>query len=67
MAAVRPALDTMAASVTRLASSTLKQAVASTKAAISGARLGDSYPKELVDDVFASALKRQTGVSLKYM
>ncbi len=30
-------------------------------------RLIDSFNKELVDDIFAHALKKQTGVSLKYM
>lgn len=30
-------------------------------------RLADQWPREVVDDIFASALKRQTGVSLKYM
>lgn len=32
-----------------------------------GARLADSVPREIVDDIFAHALKKQTGVSLKYM
>ncbi len=32
-----------------------------------GVRLGDHYAKEIVDDIFANALKKQTGVSLKYM
>jgi hypothetical protein len=52
------------ATISRLASPALRQAVAAAK---SGVRLGDSYPKELVDDIFAGALKKQTGVSLKYM
>jgi pyruvate dehydrogenase kinase 2/3/4 len=30
-------------------------------------RLVDHFPRELVDDIFAFALKKQTGVSLKYM
>ena len=30
-------------------------------------RLEDCLPRELVDDVFAHAIKKQTGVSLKYM
>lgn len=29
--------------------------------------MADHFPKQLVDDIFASALKKQTGVSLKYM
>lgn len=32
-----------------------------------GVRLIDSFNKELVDDIFSHALKKQTGVSLKYM
>ena len=32
-----------------------------------GARLADTVSKEVVDDIFAHALKKQTGVSLKYM
>lgn len=30
-------------------------------------RLSDSAPREVVDDIYSSALKKQTGVSLKYM
>ncbi len=30
-------------------------------------RLVDSFPKELVDDIYRSSFKRQSGVSLKYM
>jgi pyruvate dehydrogenase kinase 2/3/4 len=30
-------------------------------------RLIDSFGKELVDDIFSHSLKKQTGVSLKYM
>ncbi len=33
----------------------------------SSVRLVDHFPRELVDDIFAFALKKQTGVSLKYM
>ena len=32
-----------------------------------GVRLVDSVPRALVDDIFGHALKKQTGVSLKYM
>lgn len=60
MAATQPAMAT----VSRLASSALRQALAAKQA---GVRLGDYYPKEVVDDIFASALRKQTGVSLKYM
>ncbi|GLC46457.1 hypothetical protein PLESTB_001717800 [Pleodorina starrii] len=41
-------------------------AVASRSPGVS-VRLIDSFNKELVDDIFAHALKKQTGVSLKYM
>jgi pyruvate dehydrogenase kinase 2/3/4 len=30
-------------------------------------KLQESFPKPVVDDIFAHALKKQTGVSLKYM
>jgi len=40
---------------------------AAATAAHSGTRLADSIARELVDDIFAHALKKQTGVSLKYM
>lgn len=52
------------ATVSRLSNSILRQAYA---ANTKGVRLGENYPKELVDDIFACALKKQTGVSLKYM
>jgi len=42
-----------------------KSAVASTVA--KGVRLMDVHEQVLVDDIFAHALKKQTGVSLKYM
>lgn len=56
--------DNKMATVSRLSNSVLRQAYA---ANTKGVRLGENYPKELVDDIFASALKKQTGVSLKYM
>ena len=46
----------------RLASHALRQATAA-----AGVRLVDDFPRELCDDIFACALKKQTGVSLKYM
>lgn len=52
------------ATVSRLSNSVLRQAYAAKQ---KGVRLGDNYTKELVDDIFACALKKQTGVSLKYM
>lgn len=43
------------------------RAAAAAPAAVTGMRLADSVPREIVDDIFAHALKKQTGVSLKYM
>ena len=48
----------------RLGNSALRLAAAAKHA---GVRLGDHYPKEVVENIFANALKKQTGVSLKYM
>ena len=49
--------------VGRLASQALRAA----GAAASAVRLADHFSREVVDDIFACALKKQTGVSLKYM
>ena len=49
--------------VYRLASALVRSALAASKQV----KLSDSVPKELVDDIFASALRKQTGVSLRYM
>lgn len=49
------------ATASRLGAQALKQA------GQSSVRLVDHFPRELVDDIFAFALKKQTGVSLKYM
>jgi hypothetical protein len=35
--------------------------------AVKAVRLADSVPRAVVDDIFACALRKQTGVSLKYM
>lgn len=40
---------------------------ATESAALKGRRLVDVFPSEVVDDIFAHALKKQTGVALKYM
>lgn len=37
------------------------------RACSQGVRLIDHFSREVVDDIFACALKKQTGVSLKYM
>jgi pyruvate dehydrogenase kinase 2/3/4 len=66
MTALQPALTSMASSVlsaSRLASQTLKGATLKQ----AGVRLIDHFTREVVDDIFACALKKQTGVSLKYM
>ncbi len=44
----------------RFASAVVRSALAATK-------LSDSVPRELVDDIFSSAIRKQTGVSLRYM
>ena len=41
--------------------------VRSALAAAKQVKLSDSVPRELVDDIFGSALRKQTGVSLRYM
>eukprot|EP00887_Chlorella_sp_A99_P002545 scaffold6.g2545.t1 len=56
----------MAQMASRLSSSLLRPAGLG-KVVDKGVRLADHFHKELVDDIFASALKKQTGVSLKYM
>ena len=52
-----------ATSVLRSLVSPAAALAASTKAV----RLVDAVPKAVVDDIFACALRKQTGVSLKYM
>ncbi|CAD7705296.1 unnamed protein product [Ostreobium quekettii] len=52
--------------VSRLARTAGRQA-ASTVRGVLRSRLADSYPQETVDEIFAFALRKQTGVSLKYM
>jgi pyruvate dehydrogenase kinase 2/3/4 len=58
------ALPQAAGMASRLAGAVLRSTAATASRAV---RLGDAFPKEIVDDVFSCALKRQTGVSLKYM
>ena len=47
----------------RFASAVVRSALAATKQV----KLSDSVPRELVDDIFSSAIRKQTGVSLRYM
>lgn len=47
----------------RLAANALKQQASQGQ----GVRLIDHFSREVVDDIFGCALKKQTGVSLKYM
>lgn len=47
----------------RFASALVRSALAATKQV----KLSDSVPRELVDDIFSCAMKKQTGVSLRYM
>jgi pyruvate dehydrogenase kinase 2/3/4 len=53
--------------VSGLARAAVRAAAATQSALKQGARLADSVSREVVDDIFAHALKKQTGVSLKYM
>lgn len=55
------------ASVGRLASAAVRLRQATYGKKQIGVRLNDNWEKEVVDDIFANALKKQTGVSLKYM
>jgi pyruvate dehydrogenase kinase 2/3/4 len=41
--------------------------IKATDGAAKGARLADHWSRDVVDDIFAHALKKQTGVGLKYM
>ena len=47
----------------KFASAVVRSALAATKQV----KLSDSVPRELVDDIFSCAIKKQTGVSLRYM
>lgn len=53
--------------VARAAALSAQQQQQQTAAASTSVRLIDSFAKNLVDDIFAHSLKKQTGVSLKYM
>jgi pyruvate dehydrogenase kinase 2/3/4 len=54
--------------VSGLARAAVRAAAATTLGiAAKGTRLADCVSREVVDDIFAHALKKQTGVSLKYM
>lgn len=57
-------LGQMVSSAARMA---VRAAAATAMGVKEGIRLADCVPRELVDDIFAHALKKQTGVSLKYM
>eukprot|EP00775_Hariotina_reticulata_P011444 gene11444-11590_t len=54
----------MVSSAARLA---VRAAAATSLGLNQGIRLADCQAREVVDDIFAHALKKQTGVSLKYM
>ncbi|KAK9829227.1 hypothetical protein WJX72_004611 [[Myrmecia] bisecta] len=53
-----------APALSRLSSAVLQRAASASR---QSARLADSVPREVVDDIFSQALQKQTGVSLKYM
>lgn len=50
-----------------MARAVMRAANATGSTVASGVRLVDCMPREIVDDIFSHALKKQTGVSLKYM
>ena len=52
--------------VSRLARNASRHAASTVRGALRS-RLADSFPQETVDEIVAFALKKQTGVSLKYM
>jgi pyruvate dehydrogenase kinase 2/3/4 len=64
MAAAPLAAGAMVSSAARLA---VRAAAASSLGVRDGVRLADVVARDVVDDIFAHALKKQTGVSLKYM
>src|SRR5690349_15656140 len=59
-AALHPRYSNLARSLARAASATQSSSA-------EGHRLADRHEPELVNDIFGHALKKQTGVSLKYM
>ncbi|KAL4439458.1 hypothetical protein ABPG77_008787 [Micractinium sp. CCAP 211/92] len=63
--AVAPAMVSAFGRVAGAAIGSLRAAQAASGA--QAVRLADTFSKSLVDDIFACALKKQTGVSLKYM
>lgn len=63
--AVAPAMASAFGRVAGAAIGSLRAAQAASGA--QAVRLADTFSKSLVDDIFACALKKQTGVSLKYM
>ncbi|KIZ00869.1 pyruvate dehydrogenase kinase [Monoraphidium neglectum] len=65
--AALPASVAMASAAGAAARAAVRAAAAGASVAHSGTRLSDAVPREIVDDIFAHALKKQTGVSLKYM
>lgn len=50
-----------------LALRAMQRAAAAASSLTPGRRLAESFPGDLVNDIFSHALKKQTGVSLKYM
>lgn len=66
--AAQPVAQTMVSAVSSAARLAVRAAAASSLGAVQqGIRLADTQAREVVDDIFAHALKKQTGVSLKYM
>lgn len=62
-----PSLASRATNMASVLAQSSRLAAQTLKAANQGVRLIDHFSREVVDDIFACALKKQTGVSLKYM
>lgn len=66
--AAQPVSQIMVSAVSSAARLAVRAAAASSLGTVQqGIRLADTQAREVVDDIFAHALKKQTGVSLKYM
>lgn len=66
MAALQTAAETVAM-VSGMARAVARATSIAQSTVNHGTRLVDTFPRQVVDDIFAHALKKQTGVSLKYM
>lgn len=65
--AAQPVYNAAMSAVSSAARLAVRAAAAGSLGLNQGIRLADTQAREVVDDIFAHALKKQTGVSLKYM